>query len=169
MTAIWTTPRTWVTGEVITAAQLNTHVRDNFDYCRQRLDAARPLVSAVSSAVHNTTSTTFVDIDPGTYVLSITTGGAPLLIGLAGQWRANTSGVDCCIDVELNGTRIGHAGYGLAYMQQPGAALTQQISFALVRTVAAGTHSLRLQWRVSSGTLTFNPIGGGQFYALELR
>lgn len=169
MTAIWTTPRTWVTGEVITAAQLNAHVRDNFDYCRQRLDAARPLATATSIAVHSTTSTTFVDVDPGTYVLNITSAGAPLLIGLAGHWRANTSGVDCCMDVELDGTRIGHASYGLGYMQQPGAGLAQQLSFAVVRTAAAGAHSLRLQWRVSAGTLSFNLIGGSQFYALELR
>jgi len=27
----WTTPRTWVTGEVVTAALLNTHLRDNLD------------------------------------------------------------------------------------------------------------------------------------------
>jgi hypothetical protein len=25
----WTAPRTWVTGEVVTAAQMNTHLRDN--------------------------------------------------------------------------------------------------------------------------------------------
>ncbi len=25
----WTAPRTWVAGEVVTAALLNTHVRDN--------------------------------------------------------------------------------------------------------------------------------------------
>jgi hypothetical protein len=27
----WTTPRTWVTGETVTAAQMNAHVRDNFN------------------------------------------------------------------------------------------------------------------------------------------
>ncbi len=27
----WTAPRTWVTGETVTAALLNTHVRDNFN------------------------------------------------------------------------------------------------------------------------------------------
>ena len=26
----WTTPRTWVTGETVTAALMNAHVRDNF-------------------------------------------------------------------------------------------------------------------------------------------
>jgi len=30
----WTTPRTWTTGEVVTASQLNTHVRDNLDDLR---------------------------------------------------------------------------------------------------------------------------------------
>ena len=30
----WTTPRTWVTGEVVTAALMNTHVRDNTRYLK---------------------------------------------------------------------------------------------------------------------------------------
>ncbi len=30
--ATWTTPRTWVTGEVVGAGQVNTHVRDNLTY-----------------------------------------------------------------------------------------------------------------------------------------
>ncbi len=30
--ATWTTPRTWVTGEVVGAGQFNTHVRDNLTY-----------------------------------------------------------------------------------------------------------------------------------------
>lgn len=28
----WTTPRTWVTGEVLSSSNLNTHVRDNLAY-----------------------------------------------------------------------------------------------------------------------------------------
>jgi hypothetical protein len=27
----WTTPRTWVAGEIVTAAVMNTHLRDNFN------------------------------------------------------------------------------------------------------------------------------------------
>lgn len=27
----WTTPRTWTTGEIVTAAMMNTHVRDNLN------------------------------------------------------------------------------------------------------------------------------------------
>lgn len=32
----WTNPRTWVTGETVTAAQLNTHLRDNMDYAAEQ-------------------------------------------------------------------------------------------------------------------------------------
>lgn len=30
----WTAPRTWVTGELVTAAMMNTHVRDNLGYLK---------------------------------------------------------------------------------------------------------------------------------------
>lgn len=30
----WTTPRTWATGEVVTAAMLNTHLKDNLNYLK---------------------------------------------------------------------------------------------------------------------------------------
>ncbi len=34
----WTAPRTWATGEVVTAALMNTHVRDNQLYLKSALD-----------------------------------------------------------------------------------------------------------------------------------
>ena len=34
----WTTPRTWVTAEVVTAGQFNTHVRDNLTHLYTRID-----------------------------------------------------------------------------------------------------------------------------------
>lgn len=34
----WTTPRTWVTGELVTAALGNTHWRDNLDYLKTEAD-----------------------------------------------------------------------------------------------------------------------------------
>ena len=34
----WTTPRTWVTGEVVTAAQLNEQIRDNENALKGYLD-----------------------------------------------------------------------------------------------------------------------------------
>lgn len=37
--AAWTSPRTWVDGEVLTASLLNTHLRDNLDYLKSAVDA----------------------------------------------------------------------------------------------------------------------------------
>lgn len=36
----WTTPRTWVAGEIVTAALMNVHVRDNLDDLNDRMDLA---------------------------------------------------------------------------------------------------------------------------------
>jgi hypothetical protein len=33
----WTTPRTWVDGELVTDTLMNTHVRDNLDYLKGRI------------------------------------------------------------------------------------------------------------------------------------
>jgi hypothetical protein len=37
---VWTTPRTWVAGEIVTAAQMNLHVRDNLVDLDLRMDTA---------------------------------------------------------------------------------------------------------------------------------
>jgi len=36
----WTTPRTWVTGAVLTAAQMNEQIRDNENYLKEHIDIA---------------------------------------------------------------------------------------------------------------------------------
>lgn len=45
---VWTVPRTWVTGEIVTAAHLNTHVRDNLNALRDNgTFASRPAAGNV--------------------------------------------------------------------------------------------------------------------------
>ncbi|MFA4973636.1 MAG: hypothetical protein WC683_13580 [bacterium] len=39
----WTAPRTWATGEIVTAAMLNTHVRDNELYLKGETDKLNTL------------------------------------------------------------------------------------------------------------------------------
>lgn len=45
----WTTPRTWVAGEVVTASIMNTHVRDNLDDLDTRMDTAPQLAQATET------------------------------------------------------------------------------------------------------------------------
>ena len=38
----WTAPRTWVTGELVTAAFMNTYIRDNQTYIKTEIDRMDP-------------------------------------------------------------------------------------------------------------------------------
>lgn len=42
----WTSPRTWTTGETVTAAMMNEQVRDNSAYLKGDLDAKFPVTPA---------------------------------------------------------------------------------------------------------------------------
>lgn len=43
----WSTPRTWVTSEVVSASLMNTHIRDNLNYLKNQV-AAHFMLSAAS-------------------------------------------------------------------------------------------------------------------------
>jgi hypothetical protein len=46
----WTAPRTWVTGEVVTAAIMNTHVRDNLNAMESHLIVRKTSDQSVTSS-----------------------------------------------------------------------------------------------------------------------
>lgn len=48
----WTSPRTWSVGEVLTAALLNTHLRDNLNFLKSRPDVIRGSISAAGGVVY---------------------------------------------------------------------------------------------------------------------
>ena len=42
----WTTPRTWVSGELVTAALMNTYIKENQDFLKTEVDANKAFVGA---------------------------------------------------------------------------------------------------------------------------
>lgn len=46
----WTSPRTWIAGEIVTAAELNTHVRDNLNAVVRELAYAQIVSTVVFAA-----------------------------------------------------------------------------------------------------------------------
>lgn len=57
----WTTPRTWVTGEVLTSSLMNTHVRDNLSFLHAEELAYQAFTSPVTvSATTEGAATTIV-------------------------------------------------------------------------------------------------------------
>jgi hypothetical protein len=53
---VWTSPRTWVASEVVTAAIMNTHVRDNLNalngYVAKTADESRSATAALTNDLH---------------------------------------------------------------------------------------------------------------------
>ena len=157
MTATWTTPRTWATGEVVTAALLNAHLSDNLDYLK-----ARPQVAYFSSANDgNITSTSgsYVNISSD-YSKTITTtaAGRVQVTFMAG---IGTSGSNVQMKLYVDGVDS-----GLIALVTSGT-----IVVALSRIVtglSAGSHTFEIRWACIGGvTATLNRLNYSSSFVLS--
>lgn len=161
MPAIWTTPKTWNTGDPLTAADLNTHVRDNLEYLKDKPSAA---YRADESSDYSTTSTSFVNVDAAKFALAITTKGEDVLIGFLGSLVQSSASNAMYLDIQVDSTRLG-LDDGLLVLYPNSTAVRQSAGFVyLLRGLAAGTHTFRLQWKVSGGTATLHAGAGTASY-----
>ncbi len=160
----YTAPRTWVNGEVLTASLLTTHLRDNLIALKEPPTA---LYNVNESADYTTSSTSFVNVDADDLSLTVTTTGGRVLITFCGTMTmaaANT----VFFDVLVDGARLaGDDGLVANYIDRsspPG----RSVSFAVwTSALAAGSHTFRLQWRVSGSTATLYAgagTGGGDLH-----
>lgn len=154
----WTTPKSWDVNELLTAADLNTHLRDNLNALKEP-----PTASYALAATYSTTSSSFVNVDSTHLALTITTTGGDVLIGFAGAWQLSQSTYAGYLTVTMDGANLG----GASGVVGSGAATLTPVSFVILATnVPAGAHTFRLQWRVESVTVYLN--GQGQFWAREV-
>lgn len=162
----WTTPRTWSTGELVTASLLNTHLRDNLDALK---NPPSDSYLANESANYTTTSTSFVDVDATNLVFTLDTGGGDVQVAFNGVVGGNGT---VYFDVEVDGVRF--AGDDGITRTINGS--THALSFIiLVEGLAAGSHTFKLQWKVSASTGTLYAGAGTanfdvhpQFWAREV-
>jgi hypothetical protein len=165
----WVTPKTWSVDELVTASDLNTHLRDNLNALK-----APPSASVVlnQASDYTTSNTSFVDIDATTLALTITTTGGDVFVHFHGVVGISAGGV--CLDFTIDGTR--HAGDdGIMRSGSPNEGET--LSFTrLVMGLSAGSHVFKLQWKTTSGGTATLYAGAGtanfdvhaQFWAREL-
>src|SRR5260221_2313750 len=156
----WTSPPSWVAGNVIGATDLNTYIRDNTNYLLAR---PKTVIKRDNNANYTTTSTTFVDIDGTNLAASITISGSVLLMGFVGMVNiggtlANTPWFDFTID----GTRYASAGNdGLIRAPTPASGTVQDTPVCILGIatgLSAGAHTVKVQWKVAS-------TGTGTLYA----
>jgi hypothetical protein len=149
MPAIWTAPRSWSVGELVTAALLNAHLRDNLDFLKTPPTASYILNE---SADYTTTSTSFVSVDNTKLSLAITTAGGDVLVGFSGVITGSTN-LNAFFDVEVDGVRIAGDDGLIVNGAASGGRYTVTF-FRLITGLSAGVHTFKLQWRTSTGTLT---------------
>ncbi len=115
----WTAPKTWATNEVVTAANMNTHLRDDMAWlgtdkprCEARRSASQSISTSTPTAIQFNDSDIY-DVggmhDPAVNNtrLTVPAGGAGLyLVGGRTGWESNNTGLRA-IDIRLNGTSTG--------------------------------------------------------------
>jgi hypothetical protein len=147
----WTEPKTW-TAEPLVATDLNTHLRDNLNELKDPPTAHYELNE---SADYSTTSTTFVNVDGTKLSLTITTSGGDVMVAFHGYVRPGNNGDQLYLDVEMDGARIGGDDGIIAAMRAASGSTPTRIPMSFVRLItglAAGSHTFKLQWKVSAGT-----------------
>lgn len=144
MPAVWTAPKNWTTSELLTAALLNTHLRDNLDWLK-----TPPIQVHTPTANATTSSTTFVTTG---WQVTLNSASGGFLCWLRTVQLANT-GAYGQYDIEVDGTRQGVGypwGLGLSYQVSGGG--YQLLTFThYVPPLAAGSHTFKLMFSVAGG------------------
>ena len=156
----WTRPKTWVTGEALTASDLNTHLRDNLDALK-----SPPTKQFNGVITADSNSVSFVDIDPA-LELELATAGGDVLVGISIDGLVvNTATVGGAVRLLVDGL--------------PRATLTQvwpvdnaRLSLGgvyLIEDLDAAVHRFKLQWAVlTAGHRISSPNSAWRFFAREI-
>lgn len=142
----WTSPATWTAGQVVSAADMNTQVRDNMSY----LLSGRPIATATRQAQYSTTTASFTDVDATNLKVSgsIISGRAMVLIstGLGAANSANHYGAVSVIADSTTYPLTHNTTYGLAFASQNDVQKTVGL-LAIFTGLSAGTHDFKLQFK----------------------
>lgn len=185
----WTLPKTWLTGEALTASDMNTHIRDNLDYVKDRADYLEARVDATpdeytlnESADYTTTSSTYVDVDATDLAITITTTkpNANVLVHFDGVVEMSPgSAHHIFFDVDVDGSPLG-GDDGListTHINTNTATARRSIAFTrLITGLSEGSHTFKLQWKMTGASAAKLFAGAGtsnadvhpQFWAKEV-
>jgi len=162
----WTTPKTWGTGDLVTATDLNTHLRDNLSYLKTAITFD---VAEVDTSYSSSEIASFVDVDASNVTLTVSTRGKLALVGFElAAYQTNTTQA-ICFDITVDGARLGTTNRGLVYHQ-----VTDSDSHTTpvavrgmhwLTNLTAATHTFKLVWKQIEGSATdgyiANTAGGG--------
>lgn len=169
----WTAPKTWTAGSVLTAAELNTHVRDNLletlpakasaagqvgVATGANTIAARTCPSSIVSASEGVVATSYGAISGGTAgpTLSSLTTGATVFVLLSCNMTNSTGGAASYMSYAVSGdTTDASADTRALYYESSNAGDLIGFGSMFPHSVNAGTNTFTSQYKVGAGTGTF--------------
>ncbi|MCZ2097324.1 MAG: hypothetical protein LC121_13895 [Anaerolineae bacterium] len=147
--ANWTTPRTWETGWLVTASDLNTHLRDNLLALAEGSGAQ----VEYTGGAYQTTATGMADL--GLQVVVTVTHGGRVLFNFGGVVAGPVSPNSGYLALRINDIvepRIAQVGTYAANYEWPGPALLHW-SY-LTGNLANGSYTFKIRGYVTGGKLT---------------
>lgn len=155
----WITPRDWSTDELVTAALLNMHLRDNLNALKSP-PSQQMLYD--NGGAYTTNSTMLVLIDGTNLVCTLTTHGGPVMVFFQGTFQHTVGGM-CSLDVQIDGTSQLGAGFdALVNQRVDGGAYRTMIMLGpvLVENLDAGEHTFAMLWKTTGNTLSLQSDSG---------
>jgi hypothetical protein len=147
----WTAPRTWSAAEVVTAAMLNSNVRDNLLHGSIKQIVRREY--EITATGYSTTSTTFVDVDATNLKADITLlGGNGTLLALCSLMGSNSNSTSY-YDLVCGATRSYTSTTPNPVVTFNANSVAYPLSIIGFWTgLSVGLQTVKLQYRTASGT-----------------
>lgn len=144
----WVTPRTWVTGELVTAAHLNQDIRDNIGFLAGSQGAR------VETA-QGTASTSYVDLTTPGPAVTVTTGTKAFVhlsaeidaLGIFAYMSFAVSGVSTVAADDARSLEFAHHSSG-GFVVRLGTSI-------YLSGLTAGSNTFTAKYRASGGTPTW--------------
>ena len=147
----WTTPRTWVADELVTATIMNTHVRDNLTY----LLTSRSNNVAASTAQASTSSTSYVAVDGTNLIVSVTPASSRVLVMATMRVQVDNTASNNAM-LQLYGDNGAGSSAQTARVYQN--AYSDVTLFHIYTGLSAGTtYSFYPIYKAATGTIYVNP------------
>jgi len=170
---VWTSPITFVAASILTAAQLNAHLRDNlletapakattagriFVSTGANAIAERAITAATIATSETTTSTTFTDLTTAGPTITVTTGSQAIVF-VAAQMSNLSETQSSFVSYLVSGATSNPANVdrGAAHQQRgnPSNQITRVGSWSLMN-LNPGSNTFTAKYSVDAGTGTFS-------------
>lgn len=147
--ASWTSPKTWAVGDLLTASDMNTYVRDNTAFLGSAASA-----SLTASGTIFATATYSDLLAGGVGPVVVATTGTKALVLLQCQLSSNVDGDTCAMGFNVSGATTIAASIPQS-IQSPNAAATAGAAAFLVSGLTAGSNTFTCKYAAPAAPASY--------------